>query len=593
VRLVALVAVGVLALSACTSGGNVTDEVVGPRGGEATVDLGSGSDPELSDSELSDSAPEDPQRRITLAFAGDVHFEGALVSLPDRAGSTVGAMSRWLRSADLAMVNLESPVTTRGAMAPKEREVAGDRYWFRSAPSALDVLDRSGVDVVSVANNHGGDYGVRGLRDTLRAAADSPVAVVGIGRDRDAAFTPYRRTIKGTDVAVLAADSSFRESSDPIWGVLPGSGPGIASARVPYTNQLTQAVRKAAAVDDLVVVYLHWGDEGDACPTGDQQSLARDLSAAGADIVVGTHAHTPVGAGVLGDTYVSYGLGNFLWYNGGRSSSGVLRLAVRGDEVVADEWHPAYIPPEGGQPQRLTGSAAEEAVSGWNDLRDCTRLAPGPGPAQPTADRSGDQPDGDRDALPPYTSAIGRIGTRLQERMTGSSHDPASCPVPFPDLRRLELSYVGFGGGARTGVLVVHRDVARDVVSTFERLYEARFRVQQMRLVDVYAGDDNASMAANNTSAYNCRTVAGTDTFSDHAYGRAIDINPVQNPYVLGDAVLPPRGERFVDVDRSSGASTGRGVIGSDDVVTRAFARAGWSWGGDFSDPDFQHFSAE
>lgn len=585
-----LVALGALALSGCTSGGDVTDEVVGPRDGGATVDLesGSGSDPQVSD-----TAPEDPQRRITLAFAGDVHFEGALASLPDQPGSTVGAMSRRLRSADLAMVNLESPVTTRGTMAAKEREVAGDRYWFRSAPAALDVLDRSGVDVVSVANNHGGDYGVRGLRDTVRAARDSPVAVVGIGRDRDAAFTPYRRTIKGTDVAVLAADSSFRESSDPIWGVLPGSGPGIASARVPYVKQLTSAVRAAARVDDLVIVYLHWGDEGDACPTGDQQSLARDLSAAGADIVVGTHAHTPLGAGLLGETYVSYGLGNFLWYNGGRSSSGVLRLAVRGDEVVADEWHPAFIPPAGGPPQPLSGSAAEEAVAVWDDLRDCTRLAPGPGPAQPSGGGSGPGPGGGGDALPPYTSAIGRIGPRLQERMTGSSHDPTTCPVPFADLRRLEVAYVGFDGSARTGVLVVHRDVAGEVVRIFERLYDARFRIQQMRLVDVYAGDDNASMAANNTSAYNCRTVAGTDTFSDHAYGRAIDLNPVQNPYLRGATVQPPRGGRFVDVDRSPGASTGRGVIGSDDVVTRTFARAGWSWGGDFSDPDFQHFSAE
>jgi len=585
-----LVLLGALALSGCTSGGDVTDEVVGSRDGEATVELESGAG---SDTEVSDTAPEDPPRRITLAFAGDVHFEGALASLPDEPGSTVGAMSRLLRGADLAMVNVESPVTTRGAMAAKEREVAGSRYWFRSAPAALDVLDRSGVDVVSVANNHGGDYGVRGLRDTLRAAQDSSVEVVGIGRDRDAAFTPYRRTIKGTDVAVFAADSSFRESADPIWGVLPGSGPGIASARVPYTNQLTSAVRSASAVDDLVVVYLHWGDEGDACPTGDQQSLARDLSAAGADIVVGTHAHTPVGAGLLGDTYVSYGLGNFLWYNGGRSSSGVLRLAVRGDEVVADEWHPAYIPPAGGPPQRLIGAAAEEAVSGWRDLRDCTRLAPGPGPVQPIDDRSGGRPEGGGDAPPAYASSVGRIGPRLQQRMTGSSHDPATCPVPFADLRRLELSYVGFDGRARTGVMVVHRDVARDVVSIFERLYDARFRIQQMRLVDVYDGDDDASMAANNTSAYNCRTVAGTDTFSDHAYGKAIDINPAQNPYVRGSIVQPPRGGRFVDVDRSPGASTGRGVIGSDDVVTRTFARAGWSWGGDFSDPDFQHFSTD
>lgn len=175
--------------------------------------------------------------------------------------------------------------------------------------------------------------------------------------------------------------------------------------------------------------------------------------------------------------------------------------------------------------------------------------------------------------------------------MIGSSHDPATCPVPLSDLRELSVSYVDFEGAAQTGVLVVNRDVARDVVGVFGRLYDLGFRIRQMRLVDAFGGDDNASMAANNTSGYNCRTVAGSTTFSDHAYGRAIDINPVQNPYVVGGGVQPPAGERFVRIDRSPGASTLRGVIGADDVVTRAFARIGWAWGGNFSDPDFQHFS--
>lgn len=575
-RLGGLLAVGALVLSACSAPSGVVDGVTEvPAGQDAprTTDEPGSSDP--GDPRTTAQAPP-ADSEVTLAFAGDVHFEGALASIPARPRSTMGEMSQVLRNADLAMVNLESPVSTRGTMASKELEAANDRYWFSSAPPVLDVLDRSGVDVVSVANNHGGDYGVTGLRDTLRAAADSPVSVVGVGRGHVEAYTPYRESIDGTDVAVLAADASFRESADEIWSVRPGSGPGIASARVPYVDQLTAAVEEAASVDDVVVVYLHWGEEGASCPTRDQGVLARELADAGADVVVGAHTHTPLGAGLLDDTYVSYGLGNFLWYNGSRSETGVLELTLRGGEVVGDRWTPATIPPAGGAPDRLSGPAAARAVAQWRGLRSCTDLDPGPS-VRP-----------DRAA---FDSTIGRIGSDLRQRMVGASHDPATCPVRLTDLRRLTMSYVGFGGAKRTGVMVVHADVAREVVKVFETLYESGFRIAGMQVVDAFGGDDDASMAANNTSGYNCRSVAGTSTFSDHAFGKAIDINPVQNPYLIGDRVLPPAGRRFVDVDRSPGAERLRGVIGADSLVTRAFERIGWSWGGDFSDPDYQHFS--
>jgi poly-gamma-glutamate synthesis protein (capsule biosynthesis protein) len=576
-RLGAFLTGGVLVLSACSAPTEVVDGVTEVQAGQSAQRATDGTDDDEQTGGAAtpgEAPPEDSE--VTLAFAGDVHFEGALAALPDRPRSTMGEMSQVLRDADLAMVNLESPVTTRGSLASKELEVATNRFWFRSAPAALDVLDRSGVDVVSVANNHGGDYGVTGLKDTLRAAADGPVDVVGIGRGHVEAYTPYRQSIDGTDVAVLAADASFRESVDDIWSVRPGSGPGIASARVPYVDQLTAAVGEAAAVDDVVVVYLHWGDEGASCPTPDQGVLARALADAGADVVVGAHTHTPVGSGLLGDTYVNYGLGNFLWYNGSQSETGVLELTLRGGEVVGDRWAPATIPSLGGAPVPLRGAAAAQAVEEWRSLRSCTDLDPGPS-VQP--------------ARAAFDSTIGMIGSDLRERMVGSSHDPATCPVPLSDLRRLTMSYVGFDGSTRTGVMVVHAEVAREVVGVFETLYEAGFRIERMQVVDAYGGDDNASMAANNTSGYNCRTVAGTSTFSDHAFGKAIDINPVQNPYVIGDQVLPPAGRRFVDVDRAPGVDRLRGVIAEDGLVTRAFERIGWSWGGDFSDPDYQHFS--
>ncbi|MEO9322198.1 CapA family protein [Nocardioides sp. C4-1] len=525
-----------------------------------------------------------PTGSVTLAFAGDVHFEGALAALPGRPRTTLGPMSAELRSADVAMVNLESALGTGGRRAAKENEDASARYWFRSPPAALDLLDRSGVDVVSIANNHGADYGVAGLRESLRIAEDSPVAVVGAGRDVAEAFTPYRTEVRGIGVSVLAADASPRESADPVWAVGPGTGPGLATARTSDLRPVVAAVRAADALGDVVVVYLHWGEEQESCPTTGQRQIARALADAGADVVVGTHAHVLQGAGLLGETSVAYGLGNFFWYHGARSETGVLRLTVDADgTTVAHDWVPARIAAEGGAPRPLAGAARATAQAQWSRLRACADLAPPPGPAAPAPD-----PEPRR---MPFTSTVSRIGPAMARRMA-TTHDPATCPVPLADLRHLSLTHVGFDGGSYQGRMIVHADVAADVVEVFAALHRARFPIERMRLVDAYGGDDDRSMAANNTSGYNCRTVAGQSTFSDHAYGRAVDINPVQNPYVLeGGDVLPPSGRRFVAVDRSPGARLGRGVIGEDDVVTRTFDRLGWTWGGAWRSPDFQHFS--
>jgi poly-gamma-glutamate synthesis protein (capsule biosynthesis protein) len=113
-----------------------------------------------------------------------------------------------------------------------------------------------------------------------------------------------------------------------------------------------------------------------------------------------------------------------------------------------------------------------------------------------------------------------------------------------------------------------------------------------MRLVDAYGGDDNRSMAADNTSGFNCRRVKGSAEWSAHAFGAAIDVNPVQNPYLTPSSVFPPDSRRFAALDRSAEALVPDGTIRSDDVVVRAFAAIGWEWGGSWAVPDYQHFSA-
>jgi poly-gamma-glutamate synthesis protein (capsule biosynthesis protein) len=192
--------------------------------------------------------------------------------------------------------------------------------------------------------------------------------------------------------------------------------------------------------------------------------------------------------------------------------------------------------------------------------------------------------------LPPFSASVKRIGPRLRERMEFTYR--AGCPVGLRRLRHLRVGFVGFDGAARTGQIVVHAAESRAVVTVFRRLYAARWPIRRMRLVDHYRGDDDASMAANNTSGFNCRRVAGTTRWSEHSYGRAIDVNPVQNPYVVGSSVSPEAGRPYADLDRSADGSRRRGVIRARDVVVRSFRRIGWEWGGRWiHSKDYQHFS--
>ena len=155
------------------------------------------------------------------------------------------------------------------------------------------------------------------------------------------------------------------------------------------------------------------------------------------------------------------------------------------------------------------------------------------------------------------------------------------------DLKLIRVSYWGFDGRAHLGRLVVHRRVTRDIVTVFRRLYAARFRIRRMVPVSRYGGSDDASMAADNTSAFNCRLVEGTRSWSMHAYGLAIDVNPVENPYISGARVSPPAGSRYLDR-----TSRRRGMAVDGGVLVEAFASVGWKWGGHWRGAaDYQHFS--
>ena len=312
------------------------------------------------------SAAADPGP-VTLGFAGDIHFEDDLAALLRRRGPTLDrSVAAALRRPDLMMVNLETTLTDRGRPERKE-------FTFRSSPRALDLLDRWGVDVVSLANNHAVDYGLVGLRDTLAAVRDSPVPVIGIGKDAGAAFRARTFSIRGTSIAVVGA-SARDEHTARFWSAGPGK-PGVAVAARP--RRLLEEVRRNADRADLVIAYLHWGKEYSRCPNPKQVRYARAVAAAGADVVIGSHAHVLLGAGWRGDAYIGYGLGNFLWYNQNSVDTGILELTIRGGDVVADSFRPARIRADG-RPRLLGGRPRTEAITRWQRLRGCAELAARP-----------------------------------------------------------------------------------------------------------------------------------------------------------------------------------------------------------------------
>jgi poly-gamma-glutamate capsule biosynthesis protein CapA/YwtB (metallophosphatase superfamily) len=341
-------------------------------GGEGPVAQGDTVPPAGSSSRPSSAPAKKPsavKRPIILAFGGDTHFEGALRGRLAGPATALGPISGTLRRADLSMVNLETAITSAGTPAP------GKQFTFRAPATAFTALRASGVDVVSMANNHGMDYMESGLNDSLRAIKRTRFPTVGIGRNADEAYKPYRVTVKGNRLAIIGATQVLDDHLISAWTATDAKG-GLASAK--NVARMVQAVREARQGSDAVIVHLHWGGELQPCPLPRQQQLAQQLIAAGADVIVGGHAHIPLGSGYLQGRYVSYGLGNFVFYsaNGQTANSGVLLLRLQGRKVTKAVWKPARI--SGGLPQLMSGSAATAELTRWNGLRRCTGLTATP-----------------------------------------------------------------------------------------------------------------------------------------------------------------------------------------------------------------------
>ena len=192
-------------------------------------------------------------------------------------------------------------------------------------------------------------------------------------------------------------------------------------------------------------------------------------------------------------------------------------------------------------------------------------------------------------AMAGYESTISPISAAQRKAMTPSAWRKG-CPVGPADLRAVRVTHRTFEGGEATGMLVVHEDVAPAVARIFRSLYRDGVPVRKMEPIEKYKGSDFDSIEANNTSAFNCRKATGSGRWSNHAYGRAIDINPIENPWVEpGGVVYHVASRPFV---KRTPARPGMAVEGG--ALVRAFDREGWGWGGRWSGTkDYQHFSAD
>ena len=162
--------------------------------------------------------------------------------------------------------------------------------------------------------------------------------------------------------------------------------------------------------------------------------------------------------------------------------------------------------------------------------------------------------------------------------------------MPISGLRLIKMPYWGFDGVAHPdGQMIVNRDSASAIAGVFKKLYEQKYPIRRMELVDVYKGDDFDSIEADNTSAFNCRAATGSSNWSQHAYGHAVDVNPCENPYIETSGKIYHKKCAKYYKNRSA---KDPGVITKNDKVVKAFASIGWGWGGDWSGTrDTQHFS--
>lgn len=315
------------------------------------------------------SKPETSQTQtpenITIAFGGDTNGVEHISNFLNKGGDPFAGVSDILKSADLSVINLESAVTNRTIHQEK-------KYFFNSNPYLLDWAKTSGIDLINIGNNHAGDYLRDGLIDTIKAIEDRQMLVIGGGDSGREAWSAKVVKVRGTKIAFLGI---AKINSGPNT-IASGDYAGTTDGWNPQVIEL--AIKAAARQAKIVIVYTHWGVEGDNCPRKSEVIDAQNWLTWGATAVIGSHPHRQQPAVRYGENkekLIDYSLGNFAFYARGgeglESGIGLLTLAPTG-EVVSYKFMPALINPNTGAPVLLSGQQKKEAIA--KKQRSCKSL---------------------------------------------------------------------------------------------------------------------------------------------------------------------------------------------------------------------------
>lgn len=303
----------------------------------------------------------------------------------------------------------------------------------------------------------------------------------------------------------------------------------------------------------------------------------------GADAAATTQPSTTV-VETGGETTVAEG--------GDEAEAGVPTLAEDGqgaegvDEAPSTEDDPVATDPDANEVTAEPGTVRP----GWIGTRILSVGADGNVPPQETPPELYNRRFPTIEILPAPTgdgfqSTIEPVSEEVLARSTWND----GCPVTVDELRYLRMTFWGFDGGHHQGEMIVHREVADDVVGVFAALHEARFPIEEMRVTTMAELDAPPTGDGNNTTGFVCRAVVGGSGFSQHAYGLAVDINPFHNPYQKGDVVLPELSTSYLDRDDAR-----PGMIFEGGPVVAAFDAIGWGWGGRWNSlDDYHHFSRD
>lgn len=262
-------------------------------------------DGKLADPENTGDISEDvfTEKSLSFSFAGDVLLDGNVAASLKKNGSSfiISGVKDILSASDIAMINLENPISLRGTKA-KDKQ-----FTFRVDPKYMDVLTSSGIDIVTLANNHTLDYGKDALLDTFENLNKINVKYVGAGNDINSASAPVLIDKNGYKTAILGSSHVIPEVS---WAAGKGR-PGLATTYNP--SRLLSEISAAKKTSDIVVVYLHWGEEKKTTPVDYQRNLAKKYIDSGADIVIGSHPHVLQGFEFYKEKLIAYSMGNFIF----------------------------------------------------------------------------------------------------------------------------------------------------------------------------------------------------------------------------------------------------------------------------------------